>query len=133
MTTQAQARETIYGAFKSEWADRAPYYFDNEVVNTETGDWVRLTVRHQVSAQETLGPVGNRKFQRNGTIIIQLFTKLGSATEEVDTLSSVIRAIYEGKTLQGVNFNSVTVREIGPSGSWYQTNIEAPFNYTETL
>ncbi len=131
MTTQSQAKEAIYGAFKSGWSN--PYYFDNEVVETEDGNWARLTVRHSTSNQETLGPVGNRKFQRNGNVIVQLFTKLGEATDDVDSLSATIRAIFEGKTISGVNFSSVNVREIGPSGAWYQTNIEAPFNYTETL
>lgn len=133
MTTQSQAREAIYNAFKAGWSGIPTYYFDNEVVNTEEGSWLRLSVRHTASNQHTLGPSGSRKFQRNGSVIVQVFTDPGTATSDVDTISLLVRAIFEGKTIEGVNFNSVSVREIGPSGAWYQTNIEAPFNYIETL
>lgn len=132
MTTQSQAKEAIYQALKDTWSS-TPFYFDNEVTEDEVGNWVRLSVRHSISQQHTLGPVGSRKFQRSGSVIIQLFTLLGTATDEVDTLASALRSIYEGKTINGVSFSSVGVRELGPSGAWYQTNIEAPFNYTETL
>lgn len=132
MTTQSEARESIYGAFRTGWADETPYYFDNEVVDLQQDDWVRLVVRHNIGDQETLGPVNGRKFLRGGSVIVQVFVPLDDAMSRGDELSSLVRSIFEGKTIDGIRFHGVVIREVGPDSKWFQINVEAPFRYNET-
>ena len=133
MTTRNEAREAIYQAFIDDWGTTTPYWFDNEVADTEeVAEWCRLTVRHSLASQETLGINGNRKFDRAGRVIIQIFVKLGAATTRLDELSTKVIEIFEGKTIGGILFTAVTVREIGEDNQkWFNVNVEAPFNYTE--
>lgn len=134
MTELSAARETLYEAFKDAWvAQSAPYFFDNEVATPDAAGWLRLVVRHRSGEQETLGPIGSRKFERVGSVIVQVFTPLDEGTSVSDTLVDLVREVFEGKTLSGIRFAGVTTREIGPTvDKWYQVNVDAPFNYDET-
>lgn len=136
MTTLNEARERIYQTFATEFvATSGRYTFDNTEYDPPEGlPWARLVVRHSGSNQECLGPVGRRKFERIGSVIVQVFVPLDSGTQEADTVSRAVRLIFEGRTLspEAIRFTDCVVQEIGPDGAWYQQNVEAFFTYTET-
>jgi hypothetical protein len=135
MTTLNEARGAIYGAFKIGWGATTPFLFDNEKFDHPPGGvWVRLVVRHAARVQETLGSVGNRKFESFGSTIIQCFGPLDKGAEGVDTLAELAQSIFEGKTLlpKNIRFTSAVITEIGPTDDDYQINCEAFFTYTET-
>jgi hypothetical protein len=137
MTTLGQARERIYESFVTDWGATSAFTFDNEEFDPPTGTpWVRLAVRHTASNQETLGGIGQRKYERIGSVFVQCFTPLDSGVASADNLASIARAVFEGKTLapagEAIHFFDVVVREVGPDGAWYQINVEAFFTYHET-
>ena len=133
MTTVNSARESVYAQFISDWASTTEVTLDNENYDPPSdASWVRLIMRNNVTAQQTLAPVGFRKFNRFGIVFVQVFTKSDTATSTSDTLTSKARDVFEGKRLGGVDFRDVTIREIGVDGKWFQVNVEAPFDYTET-
>lgn len=133
--TLTQARERIYQTFTTDWGVTSPVQFDSEKFQTPvpTDDWVRVSVRHNSSSQESLGGVGNRKFMRGGSVFVQCFTPLDKGAKGADVLALTAKNIFEGKTFapESIRFTDVVVREIGPSSGWYQTNVEASFNYDE--
>lgn len=133
MTTRDEAREAIYEAFRVGWSDETNYWFDNEIAEPEDlEEWVRLTIRHSISSQETLGKEANRKFDRAGRVLVQVFVALDKGTNRSDELSTKVRDIFEGKTISGIRFTAVTIREIGEDNQkWFNVIVEAPFNYTE--
>lgn len=138
MTTIAEAREAIYLRFVTEWADRTPYTFENEnyLPNRSDDAWVRLTVRHEDGGQETLGPVGSRKFSRVGRVLVQVFANPDEGLGRTDGLLQALREAFEGVTLVGttVRFAGVTVREVGQPDDehWFMSIMDAPFEYDET-
>lgn len=136
MTTLSEAREAIYLAFQTAWTPTGfELTFDNEKFNSpDDAPWARLSVRHTASAQETLGAVGNRKFSRLGSAFVQVYTRVDQGTSQNDTLATTAREAFEGLTLAGttLRFLDVIVRETGPDGKWYQTIVEATFEYDET-
>lgn len=134
MTTLNEAAGRIYQDFNTDWAALTPLTFDGEEFDPPAGSWVRLTVRHNVSQQESLGGVGRRKFERGGLVIVQCFTPLDLGRATADNLATVARNVFEGKTLtpENIRFTAVLTREIGPSEVWFQINVEAAFTYTET-
>ncbi|AKQ75856.1 tail terminator [Roseobacter phage RDJL Phi 2] len=137
MTTLTEAREAIYLAFTTAWGSETDFTFDNEDHKPPKDQpWVRLVVRHEGGDQETLGPVGNRKFSRTGRVLIQVFTPENSGTARTDELLTLARNTFEGVTLAGttVRFHGVTTREVGSSHreKWFQSIVDAPFEYDET-
>ena len=132
MTTVSDAKKELLSAFTTAWASRTPVTFDNESFNPPSdGAWLRTVIRNTDSAQETLGRVTNRKFERIGVVLTQVFTPSNGGTSEADALSMAVRDIFEGTRIGGVVLNNVVIREIGVDGKWYQVNVEASFFYTE--
>lgn len=132
MSSINEAREAIYSRFNTEWAARTEFTFDNERFDAPVnGSWVRLVVRNIVSNQETLGRMGNRKFNRQGSIICQVFVDSNTGLQNSDTLTEAIRTIFEGVSFNGVYANDCVIREIGPDGKWFQTNVETFFFYDD--
>lgn len=134
VATLNEARERIYQTFVTGWGATSPFVFDNEKLDTPVDtDWVRVSVRHTASRQDTLGAVGNRKFLRFGSVIVQCFSKEDGGAGAAGTLAITARNLFEGKTLspEGIWFNAVDIREIGASEGWYQINVEATFSYEQ--
>ncbi len=134
--TLTQATERILQTFVTDWAALTPFVFDNEklVPPNPKADWVRVVVRHAGGGQESLGDVGNRKFAREGSVFVQCFTPENEGRAASDLLVTAARNIFEGKTLspESIRFTGTEVREIGVDEGYYQSNMEAFFNYTET-
>jgi hypothetical protein len=132
MTTLNDARGIIYAAFVAG-IGATPFTLDNENYDPPTDAvWYRLAVRHADRNQESLGGLGARKFESEGSVFVQCFAPLDSGAALADTLAETARSIFEGKTLTQIRFTSAAVREIGPTDDWYQINVEATFTYTET-
>ena len=136
MTTMAEAKQAMYSAFVTAWTTTGfRYALDNEEFDPTDGEpWARCVIRHNDSGQETLGRVGNRKFARLGSVLVQVQTPQNEGTTEADSLAVTVREAFEGVSLAGttVRFQDVVVRETGPTGAWFQTVVEANFEYDET-
>lgn len=128
MTTLNEAKEAITDRFVTLWGSTSPFTFDNEAF-TKPPTWVRLVVRHTGSNQETLGRVLNRKYNRQGSIFIQVFTPIDQGTQQADNLAQTARDIFEGVSFNGIYANDAIIREVGPEGDWYQINVEILFFY----
>ena len=74
------------------------------------------------------------KFTRGGSVFVQVYVLGNKGTKEARTLATTARNVFEGVSLAGttVRFKDVIVRETGPTDKWYQTVVEAVFEYDET-
>jgi hypothetical protein len=130
--TANQARASIYNRFNTLWGPLVPYTLDNEKFTPpETGAWVRLSVRNIDAGQETLGPVGTRKYERKGLINVQVFTETNKGVFEADSLSKLAQDIFEGVRFDEVIANNSIIKEVGVSDGWYQNLVQIDFFYTE--
>lgn len=135
MTTLTEARTAIYTRWIANWLEAdAKYHFDNEEFIKPTNlPWLRVSVRHRDSNQDTLGRKPNRKYKRDGSILINIFTVPGKGTKVSDSLVQSARTIFEGETFSGVTVDDVSNREIGlTDDKWYMVVVEAFFSYYET-
>ena len=134
MSTANEARVDIYNRFNTLWANATPVTFDNEKFNPPANEapWARLSIRNISAAQETLGKVGNRKYERKGLISIQIFTKTNSGVSAADTFSEAAKNIFEGTSFNNVIANNAVIKEIGVSDGYYQHLVQIDFFYTET-
>ena len=139
MTTIDEAEEIILAAFVAGWEDKTPYQFDNEggtnISNANPADgniaWVRVVVRPQQFRQKTQGGPGNRIFERDGLILVQIFTPSNTGTAEANSLGQSIVDIFEGSRFGGVVVTSMTARKVGTDGKWFQVLAEGTYDYDE--
>jgi len=137
MTTLTAAKEAILARWVANWDETdAVSTFENEKgFDAPTDDaWVRVSIRHRVSSQDTLGSRGNRKFLRGGSIFIQIWTPIETyeGTQKSDQLVQLARTIFEGESFSGVRMFDVVYRETGNDGDSFQVVVEAFFEYDET-
>lgn len=139
--TLTQARDEMLAVFRESWlADPASaqlpvLYPDTKSVPPTTGKgWVRVMVQHGSGGQATLSnAAGRRRFRHTGIVFVQIFTDRGDGMVLADQLASVAKNAFEGVTTDPgrVTFYRVRVREVGPDGQWFQTNVLADFEYDE--
>ncbi len=135
MVNLTDAREAIYEAFITAWASTSAITLDGEAYDPPTAAFVRLAVRHNDSAQESLGGVGRRRFLRAGIVYVQCFAPKNAGARAADTLAAAAVEILEGVHLSNhdLRIMRALTREIGPDEDGrYQINVEAAFDYTQT-
>lgn len=134
MTTLNEAREAVYQRFVDNFTGVAleRIVFDNEELeDTGTGNWVRVSVRSTGRVQDTLGRVGNRRFRSSAIVFVQVYTETNTGLKQADTLTKEAADIFEGVSFSGLDFRSALVTETGPDGKLYQSVVEAEFDYDE--
>lgn len=136
VTSIDTAREAIYQRWVDNWT-LTSYVFENEnsdSLDKGSADWARVSVREQLSRQETLGQPGDRRYQRRGAAFIQFFTGINAGAAQAGVLAEAARNIFEGEDFEGLDFFDVQVRDLGPNQEkkWQLTVVEAAFTYEIT-
>lgn len=139
IATPTAARDAILTLFKTAIDANAPavtvIYDDvkTEIPTGATDEWMRVQVEHLERTQPTVGnAVGLRRYRSSGLVTVQIFTPFGGGLTRADVLSDIVFDIFDGISTgsgDGITFRNVTMREIGQSGNWYQTNILVDFEY----
>jgi hypothetical protein len=86
--------------------------------------FARYSMKH-VSGNKA--SVGGRLFRRDATISVQVFypARGGVGKAKAIALAKVAQGAYESASTSVANFVSVSLREVGRSGPWYQVNVTA--------
>lgn len=92
--------------------------------------WARAAVRHTFGAQETLAPVGSRRFESGGVFTLQFFSPSGDGHTLTDAVVAVVKTALRAR-FASIHFTNVRVAEIGADGPWFNTNVDADFRYHE--
>lgn len=95
--------------------------------------WMREVLRHATGGQASLaGDAGQRRWERRGVLIVQVFVPLGSGRGLAYSIAQELLDAYEGaRTEHCVWFRNARVNEIGPDGAYFQVNFAVDFEYTE--
>ena len=135
-----QARDEMLGVFREAWvassaSQQLPVMWPDVDDDLPTeGAWARVSINHGTGGQATLsGDTGKRRYRHTGFIVVQLFTTRGDGLVLNGQLCTIVKQAFEGVTTcpGQVTFYRVRVREIGPDGQWFQTNVLADFEYDE--
>ena len=96
------------------------------------GSWVRLNIRHEDRFMAAFTPETRKRYTATGTVTAQIFSPRGDGLKVGGDAAMVVRNAFEGQdTPGGIEFKNVRIREVGPSGTWYQINVLADFTYDE--
>lgn len=134
MTTLNEARDAVYERFLTQWGVTTPLTFDNEAFDppSDGSAWIRISVRNEFGQQASLGPPGQRRFDRFARVFVQIFTKPDTGLKEADTLATLAQGIVEAVSFDGLRFKSGSIREVGVSDGWQSHLVDVPFDYQET-
>ena len=129
----ADARDEMLAIFKSVW-DTAGYvaeWPDLPFTIPTSGPWARITVKHGTGGQASLSDEnGQRRWNRNGTLFIQIFTEVGNGdVTALGLVQSVMDAYQSAKGT--VWYRNIRFQEIGTDGSFEQTNVLVDFQYDD--
>lgn len=141
--TRNEFRDRVYKTFISEWSNGVIYSFDNEKFNPpDPADpavvsagtpWVRLSVRHFNSSQKTLGKVGQRKFEHEVRVILQIFTVPNTGLKRSDELAQVFFEIFDEDLGRNDVFGGESAyRELGTAEGWQMSEAWVDYTYDET-
>lgn len=138
------AIDEMLSLVNKHWSSETPAVNDGDVaelVFDETGNpkskkhdapWARVTVRHNDGQQRSMGTRGNRRFERSGQVIIQVFAPKSEGVTLRSKLGKIAIDSLEGNsTPGGVWFRNVRAQELGPDGAWSRVNVVADFSYDE--
>ena len=145
MPTPNTARQAIFNRLRNSFSLKLTerpqrLTLDNEKFKEpESGEWVRLVVRHSVREQETLGSAGNRRFQSDASLVAQVFTDQSFAAPErpedrlvrSDELAQEIADLFGSTSFDGLSFQAASAREAGQDGKWFLNVVEVPFTYED--
>jgi hypothetical protein len=143
MTTQTQARDAIADTINSAWlasgvTSAYELQWDNVKADPPGEDsagnalpWGRVTVRHLISPQETIGGPECSKFLTEGLVTVQVFTPSGDGHVLGDQIVEVLKAALRNVSVGNLWFFDVRVNEIGQDGPWFNQNVVAGFRYQE--
>ena len=145
MTTLAEARDALIGALRTGWLDDStsapvPLLYDNVKGDPPEGEdaygralpFSRITMRHIVGGQTSMGSIGNRRFDSEGILTQQIFTAPGDGHTFGDELAQISKGILRALTsVSSVWLTNIEVIEIGITGTWFQVNVQATFHYEE--
>jgi hypothetical protein len=134
--TFEQARDSMLALISLAWGPTMlPMVWDDLPSTLPSGNkaWARTVVRHEAGRQSTLGNhEGVRRYRRQGSIFVQIFTPAGEGLSRLDGLAKIVHDALEGKTTsRGVEFSNTRLNEVGRDGNWHQTNVVADFRYDE--
>jgi len=134
MTTIAQAKQSIYDAFITDWGTTTPITLDAENDDLPVDlPSVNIVIRHFTRDQDTIGSSGNRKFRHDGAILVQIYGPLDGGSTTVDNLATTVITTLEAKTLADTVITlASTYNEIGPTDNGYLGTVTTPFYYRET-
>ncbi|MCW2763979.1 MAG: hypothetical protein JWR85_4180 [Marmoricola sp.] len=149
-TTYPQAVNDIFGLITAAWnanaatilgeAPGALRYVGVETQGKQETDkfWARVSTQgvdeNQASIANGVGAPGNRRYQAEGLVFIQLFApkSRNTAMEKLRLLAQLARNAYRGKvTVNGVSFSHVRIQELDPEELWQRINVVAEYAYDE--
>jgi hypothetical protein len=131
---EAQAVEAIYQRFASAWPSRqplVPFVFENEQAEAQS-EWARVSVRHGSAGQVTMGRAPYRKFDRRGTVMVQLFAPVNTGRARLSEMADSVREVLEGVSLGELHMHEARTEETPTDGAWAMCSVVVRFRYTST-
>ena len=104
----------------------------HEAVDDSESPWVRVSVNETSGGQQTLGPVGGRKYRRRARVDVQVFTPVDKGTRPGFLLAEQARTIFEGQYFDDLYFFDCEISNTGKDEKWQQTLATVRFDFWET-
>lgn len=136
MPTITTARASIYKRMIDNWdtGDGLLTFEGEQGFDPGGAAFVRLSVRHLLANQRTLGAVGDRRFRRPGTIVIQCFAPRtdGGGIKPADVMAALASVIFEAVSFDDIDTYAATPREAPTDDiNYIGALVTIPFDYDD--
>jgi hypothetical protein len=135
--TPEEVRKAVYDRFYANWSSTSYVHYEGHPFTEPAPDieWARLSVRNTGGGQTSLGAVGDRKYERDFSIFVQVFVPVTGGMKTGATYAQAARAIFEGVRLDPeayLNDGVITELPIRDGDKSRQFNVEVFGKYLET-
>lgn len=137
--TEAQAIELISATFATGWGAAqpdVPFVLENDPL--PSGDaFVQLTTTFTTSQDTTQGPIGTKRVQCNGWIVVKMWTPAGTGRALAAQLATAVRAVFLAPMLspvpndEAINAQPGATVTIGTDGRWFMQMIRLPIYFVD--
>lgn len=126
-----QAKDIMCGIVLQNWNPAHEIIWPDQADATPSADapWARVFIRHATGSQRSLGPIGGRRFENKGVMIIQVMTPAGTGSSGSSIAEALVNGFRDAQT--DVWFRNTRMREVGASGAFNQINVLTDFTYDE--
>jgi hypothetical protein len=131
------ARNEIFAIFNTAWVAAGDYtVLWPDVAGTppegSEDPWARVQLNHVLGNQNGFGPIAQKRWNREGFLLVQVFTAIGKGgTQNYQLCQSIVDA-YQGVTTDsGIWFRNPRINEVGNDGHYYQNNAIVDFEYQQ--
>jgi Bacteriophage related domain of unknown function len=120
--SEQSAIETL---FALSWT-ATPIAEDNTDFNPSAlTEWVRIVV---LNADGQVASLGDDPLIRyRGIVVVQIFVKSGTGWGRSMTLADLVTPIFKNVRLGSIQLGVPSPNRVGPSGGWYQVNVDCPY------
>jgi hypothetical protein len=144
--TVQEAVDEILERFNSVWDDTGhPVVWQDVPITSalqkmidgadgvELTPYARVTVRSNRRRQVTIGQQGNRKFEGNGVLFVEIFTPTGDGLVTTRALATLVSDAFETPNLSShhVWYQEVRTQENGSEGLWSRITVTAEWTYEQ--
>lgn len=136
--TPAELVEAVYQRFHTQWGATTPFVHYEGHPFEEPGpdvEWARVSVRNTGGGQATLGMLGGRKYDRDVSVFVQVFTPVTGGVARGAILAQAARVIFEGVRLDPEAWffdGFIEEQPVRDGDKSRQTNVEVFGVYLET-
>lgn len=128
-----EARVVISTVFATSWGSTTVLILPNEKYTPIPGTpWTRLTYQELYGGQQTLGPIGSRKYERRSLIFLEFYGLLDVGSKATSDYVHTARGILEGRDFSGVSVFNLFVQDEGEDDRWYRVVLQGLLTYNET-
>lgn len=94
--------------------------------------WVRIAIIMNDSNQTSLGEIGNRRYQKTGFTVIQIFTPINTGTDRNDEIAEDSLVLMDGIKIDPAlwTYNG-RIDTIGDNDDYYQQNVVVEFKFED--
>jgi hypothetical protein len=137
--TEADAIETMYARWSTQWAalqPSVPCTLGNEQGTSQSATPFAIVMLSGpiVPKQLTQGPIGQRRFERKGTLSVKLFGSIDKGDNQLALLIGSAKATIESQVIAGgvgpVYMGSGST-VAAKQGSFYTRTLLVPFTFYE--
>ena len=129
----AEARNELLSLFMTQFSDPDIVigYDNSSLTPLPDKPWLRLNIIPAFGVQDTLAPVGDRKFRRGGVIGCSFAIPAGTWTAKCDEIAQKLIDVFESKTVNGIIISSGVYSQNGQDGNWFMAEVVFDFEFVD--
>jgi len=140
--SEADAIEVICAQFAASWTisqPAVPFALGNEALPASgLAQFAALSFGSLASKQITQGPIGGRRFEHRGSVMVKLFGAIDAGDAPLARLMASVKTALDSQILagsptsEGVQTYAANTPAPQKQGAWYTRVVTIPFVYYET-